>query len=95
MKAINDQVIIDPEDTSIDVTKGGIFVPESVSHKQIYKGKVVSIGPGRYSKKGGGFVPTSVKVGDTITYRKFDGVFTFIDDHEYLIMREDSILGVL
>ena len=72
---------------------GGIIIPDSAKEKP-QQGKVISVGNGK-AKDDGKRVPLDVKAGDTILFGKYSGQEIKIDGDEYLIMREDEVLGVI
>ncbi len=72
---------------------GGIIIPDSAKEKP-QQGKVVAAGKGKV-KDDGKTVPLDVKSGDTILFGKYSGQEIKLDGQEYLIMREDEVLGVL
>jgi chaperonin GroES len=74
-------------------TKGGIIIPDTAKEKP-QQGKVVAVGPGRVDEKGNR-VPPGVKPGDRVLFGKYAGSEIEIDGQQYLIMREDDILGVI
>ncbi len=71
-------------------TAGGIFIPDAAKEKA-QTGAVIAVGPGRLDREGK-FVPAQVKVGDVIFFGKYTGTEAGDD---YLIVREDEILGVV
>ncbi len=74
-------------------TKGGIIIPDAAKQKP-QEGKVIAVGNGRVSEDGK-VTPLSVKAGDRILFGKYSGTEIKLDGNEYLIMREDDILGIL
>jgi len=72
-------------------TKGGIIIPDTAKEKPI-EGKVISAGNGKLSEEGKR-IALEVKKGDRILFGKYSEVK--IEDEEYLIMREDDVLGVI
>jgi chaperonin GroES len=72
---------------------GGIIIPDSAKEKP-QQGKVVAVGRGRVNDKGDIF-PLDVKVGDTVLFGKYTGTDIKIDNVEYLILREEEVLGVI
>jgi chaperonin GroES len=76
-----------------EVNKGGIIIPDTAKEKP-HEGEVVAVGNGKVLKDGK-VLPMNVKVGNKILFGKYSGTDVKIDDQEYLIMREDDILGVL
>ncbi len=72
---------------------GGIIIPDTAKEKP-QEGEVVAVGKGKRLEDGK-LVPLDVKVGDRILFGKYSGNDIKIDGEEYLIMREDEVLGVL
>jgi chaperonin GroES len=72
---------------------GGIIIPDSAKEKP-QQGKVIAVGNGKV-KDDGTRVALDVKAGDTILFGKYSGQEIKVDGEEYLIMREDEVLGVL
>jgi len=72
---------------------GGIIIPDTAKEKP-QQGKVVAVGKGRVTDKGE-TVPLDVKVGDTVLFGKYAGNEIKLDGEEFLIMREEDVLGVI
>jgi len=72
---------------------GGIIIPDTAKEKP-QQGKVIAVGNGK-AKDDGKRIPLDVKAGDTILFGKYSGQEIKVDGEEYLIMREDEVLGVL
>ena len=72
---------------------GGIIIPDSAKEKP-QQGRVVAAGSGK-SKDDGKRVPLDVKAGDLILFGKYSGQEIKLDGEEFLIMREDEVLGVV
>ena len=72
---------------------GGIIIPDSAKEKP-QQGKVIAVGKGK-AKDDGSVIPLEVKEGDTILFGKYSGQEIKLDGDEFLIMREDEVLGVL
>ena len=72
---------------------GGIIIPDSAKEKP-QQGKVIAAGTGKV-KDDGKKIPLDVKAGDLILFGKYSGQEIKIDGEEYLIMREDEVLGVI
>ena len=73
--------------------QGGLYIPDSAKEKP-QEGEVAAIGKGKRLEDGK-LVPLDVQVGDRILYGKYSGSDIKIDGEEYLIMREDEVLGIL
>ena len=74
-------------------TKGGIIIPDTAKEKPS-EGLVKAVGKGKISENGKK-VPLDVKKGDRILFSKYAGTDIKIEGDEYLIMREDDVLGVI
>ena len=74
-------------------TKGGIIIPDTAKEKPA-EGKVVAVGNGKLGDDGKR-IPLEIKKGDSILFGKYSGTEVTVDGKEYLIMREDDILGVI
>ncbi len=86
-KPLADRVVVEPEAAETQ-TASGIYIPDSAKEKPQH-GKVVAVGKG--TKKH----DMTVKEGDKVLYGKFSGTELKLDGKDYLIMREDEILGIL
>ncbi|MBW1644829.1 MAG: co-chaperone GroES [Deltaproteobacteria bacterium] len=74
-------------------TKGGIIIPDAAKEKPM-QGEVIAVGKGKVLEDGK-VMPLDVKQGDRILFGKYAGTEIKIDGQEYLIMREDDVLGIL
>ncbi len=74
-------------------TAGGIIIPDSAKEKPS-KGKVVAVGTGRTNDEGK-TTPLAVKTGDNVLFSKYSGTEFKLDGKEYLMIREDDVLGIL
>jgi len=74
-------------------TKGGIIIPDSAKEKPM-EGKIIAAGKGK-KLEDGKISALDVKVGDKVLFSKYAGTDIKIDDEDYLIMREDDILGII
>jgi chaperonin GroES len=74
-------------------TKGGIIIPDTAKEKPA-EGKVTAVGNGKVGEDGKR-VKLEIKNGDRILFGKYSGTEVTIDGQEYLIMREDDVLGVI
>jgi len=72
---------------------GGIIIPDTAKEKP-QQGKVIAAGNGRVNDEGK-TLPLDVKAGDTILFGKYAGTEIKIEGEEYLILREDEVLGVI
>ena len=76
-----------------ETTRGGIIIPDSAKDKP-QEGEVISVGKGKSNDEGKIF-PLDVKAGDRILFGKYSGTEIKIDGEEFLIMREEEVLGIL
>ena len=74
-------------------TKGGIIIPDTAKEKPA-EGKVAAVGNGKVGEDGKR-VKLEIKKGDRILFGKYSGTEVTIEGQEYLIMREDDVLGVI
>ena len=73
-------------------TKGGIIIPDTAKEKP-QEGKVVAVGQGKHED--GKLIAPEIKTGDKILFGKYSGSAAKIEGTEYLVMREDDIMGVV
>lgn len=92
IKPLSNHIFIEPLKEE-QTTKSGIFLPETTENKPI-KGKVFAAGPGKINDKGER-VPMSVKIGDTVLFKKYGPDEIEIDGKKYLVGDEDDILAIL
>ena len=74
-------------------TNGGIIIPDTAKEKPV-EGRVIAAGIGKLSEEGNR-IALEVKKGDRILFGKYSGTEVKIEDEEYLIMREDDVLGII
>jgi chaperonin GroES len=92
IRPLHDRIVvkrIEEKETKI----GGLFIPDSAKEKP-QEGEVVAVGKGKRLEDGK-IAPMDVKAGDRILFGKYSGSDIKLDGEEYLIMREDEVLGVL
>ena len=92
IRPLNDRVLVKRLEEE-KKTAGGIIIPDSAKEKPA-EGEVVAVGPGKLSKKGDRMA-MDVKKGDRVLFSKYGGNDVKIEGEDYLIMREDDILGVV
>ena len=92
IKPLQDRILVQRVEEEKQ-TKGGIIIPDTAKEKPI-EGKVVAVGGGRVGDDGKK-IPLEVKKGDRILFGKYGGTEVKIDGEEYLIMREDDVLGII
>src|SRR3954470_11680901 len=74
-------------------TAGGLFIPDTAKEKP-QRGEIVATGKGRVTEDGK-TLPLEVKAGDKILFGKYSGTELKLNGEEYLMMREEDILGIL
>ena len=93
MRPLHDRVLIKRVEESGEQRMGGIIIPDSAKEKP-QQGQVEAVGNGKLLDTGERIAP-EVKPGDRILFGKYSGAEIKIEGQEYLILREDEILGVL
>ena len=94
IRPLYDRIVVKRIDDEADKTAGGLFIPDSAKEKP-QQGEVVAVGKGKRGDDGK-LIPLDVQVGDRVLFGKYSGSDVpkaYGDD--YMIMREDEILGVL
>ena len=93
VRPLHDRIIVQRLEDDDEQQVGGIIIPDTAKEKP-QQGKVVAVGKGKI-KEDGGIQPMDVKDGDTILFGKYSGQEIKLDGDDYLIMREDEVLGVV
>jgi chaperonin GroES len=91
IKPLYDHILV--ERIEEEVKKGGIIIPDTAKEKP-QQGKVIAVGSGRRDEKGNK-IALEVKKGDIILFGKYAGTEVKIEDNDYLIIREEDILGIV
>ena len=91
IQPLGDRVLVSPLEAE-QKTAGGIVIPDAAKEKQ-QRGKVAAVGKGRIGEDGK-IVPLEVKVGDEVLFGRYSGSEIKIGANEYLIVKEDDILGI-
>ena len=91
-KPLRDRVFV-KYSSEEEKTAGGLFIPDAAKEKP-QKGTVMAVGTGRITEDGKR-QPMEVKVGDTILFDKYSGSKIKMDNEEYLIIKEEDILGIV
>ncbi len=89
---LHDRILVQRLEES-ETMRGGIIIPDSAKEKP-QQGKVISVGKGKSNDEGKVF-PLDVKAGDTVLFGKYSGTEIKLDTEDYLIMREEEVLGIL
>ena len=92
IRPLHDRIIVErlEEETT---TASGIIIPDSAKEKPM-QGDVIAVGKGKVTEDGK-ILPLDVKVGDKVLFGKYSGTEIKIEGNEYLMMREDDVLGVV
>jgi chaperonin GroES len=93
IKPLHDRVILRRIEDNVNQTAGGLFIPDTAKEKP-QEGEVIAAGDGKY-KEDGTRQPLDVKAGDRVLFGKYSGSEIKLDNEEYLILREDEILGII
>lgn len=92
LRPLSDRILVERVEED-EKTKGGIIIPDTAKEKPA-EGKVVATGNGRMGEDGK-LLPMDVKVGDRVLFSKYGGTEVKIEGVDYLIMRQDDVLGVV
>jgi chaperonin GroES len=92
IRPLHDRVIVQriEEETK---TAGGIYLPDSAKEKPV-RGKVIAVGTGKLLENGD-VRPLDVKIGNEVLFGKYAGQEVKVDDTDYLVMREEDIMGII
>jgi chaperonin GroES len=92
LRPLQDRILVQrvEEETT---TKGGIIIPDTAKEKPA-EGKVIAVGNGKVGEDGKR-IALEIKKGDRILFGKYSGTEVKISGEEYLIMREDDVLGII
>lgn len=92
-KPLSNRVFIEPLEEE-KITKSGIVLPDTAEKEKPVRGKILATGPGKLNEKGER-VPMSVKVGDTVLFKKYGPDEIEIEGKKYLVGDEEDILAIL
>ena len=91
IRPLHDRVLVKRLDEQ-EQMRGGIIIPDTAKEKP-QQGEVIAVGEGKF-REDGTRQALDVKPGDRVLFGKYSGSEVKLDDEEYLIMREDEILGI-
>jgi chaperonin GroES len=91
-KPLRDRVLV-KFSTEEEKTAGGLFIPDSAKEKP-QRGTIIAVGSGKITDDGKR-QSMDVKVGNTVLFDKYSGSKIKIDDEDYLIIREEDVLGIV
>ncbi|MDH5752816.1 MAG: co-chaperone GroES [Deltaproteobacteria bacterium] len=92
IRPLQDRVVVERVE-AMEKSAGGLYIPDTAKEKP-QEGRIVAVGNGK-RKEDGTLIPLDVKKGDRILFSKYAGNDITIDGNDYIIMREDDILGVI
>lgn len=92
---LGDKVLVKPTEVEDKKSPSGIIIPDTLSKEKPEQGKVIAVGNGKWNEDGDERIPLSVKVGDTVLFSKYGFDEVKIDDEEYYILSESSILAII
>ena len=92
IRPLHDRILVKRGEEG-EVKKGGIIIPDTAKEKP-QEGKVIAVGNGKVNEEGKK-IPLDVKAGDRILFGKYSGSEVKVEDEEYLIMREEDVLGII
>jgi chaperonin GroES len=94
LRPLGDRVVIKPIARE-EITKGGVYLPDTASKERPQEGTVIAVGMGRLLEDGTR-VPVDVAVGDRVLFAKYSGTeFKREDEEEFIILSEKDILAVI
>ena len=92
LKPLQDRILVQRVEEEAK-TKGGIIIPDTAKEKPA-EGQVIAVGNGKAGDDGKR-IPLEIKAGDRVLFGKYSGTEVKIEGEEYLIMREDDVLGII
>ena len=92
IQPLGDRVLVEPLEAE-DKTSGGIIIPDTAKEKQ-QRGKVIAVGKGRVNEEGK-VTPLEVKANDQVLFGRYAGSEIKVGANDYLIIKEDDILGII
>jgi chaperonin GroES len=91
-RPLHDRILVERVEEK-EAVKGGIIIPDTAKEKP-QEGKIIAVGRGRKTEDGK-VIALDVKAGDRILFGKYSGAEIKMDNQEYLILREEEVLGIL
>src|SRR5918998_1086907 len=93
IRPLADRVVVRPQEKE-EVTRGGIYLPDTASKEKPQEGTVMAVGEGRLDDNGRR-TPVAVKAGDRVLFAKYAGTEIRLEDEEFLILAEKDILAIV
>jgi chaperonin GroES len=92
IRPLSDRIVVKPIQAETTTT-GGIVIPDTTDKDKPSQGTVIAVGNGKYID--GQIVPLQVKAGDCVVFGKYAGTNVKLDGNEFLVMREEDVMGVV
>jgi chaperonin GroES len=92
IRPLNDRIIVRRVEEQ-EQMRGGLYIPDTAKEKP-QEGEVIAVGNGKILNNGDR-IAIDIKVGDKVLFGKYSGTEVKLDGEEYLILREDDVLGVI
>jgi chaperonin GroES len=92
IRPLADRIVVEAKELETK-TEGGIYIPDTADKDKPMEGTILVVGTGKYMD--GKLLPLQVKVGDRILFGKYSGTSIKLEGKEYLVMREEDVMGVL
>jgi chaperonin GroES len=92
LRPLQDRILVKRIDEE-EKTAGGIYIPDTAKEKP-QMGQIISVGNGKKTEDGK-VIPVDLKAGDNVLFGRYAGTEVKVEGNDYLIMREDDILGVI
>src|SRR6266481_626042 len=93
LQPLHDRIVVQRIEEG-EVRRGGLIIPDSAKEKP-QEGKVLAVGQGTVTEDGKKRTPLDVKAGDRVLFGKYSGSEVTLNGQDYLIMKEDDVLGIL
>ena len=93
LKPLDDRIVVEPSEAE-ERTASGLVIPDTAKEKP-QQGKVLAVGPGRWSDDEGKHFPLDIKVGDTVLYSKYGGTEVSHSGKDLLILTSRDVLAIV
>ena len=93
LKPLDDRIVVEPSEAE-ERTASGLVIPDTAKEKP-QQGKVLAVGPGRWSDDEGKHFPLDIKVGDTVLYSKYGGTEVNHKGDDILILTSRDVLAIV
>ena len=92
IRPLSDRIVVEPKELE-QKSAGGIVIPDTADKDKPMQGTVLAVGNGKFVD--GKMQPLQVKIGDRILFGKYAGTNIKLEDSEFLVMREEDVMGVI